>query len=90
MPLDFKVHFIIISLRRRGKLFCVAFPPTPFVLKLLPKNTDNYIFLLFPCNLRLQNSMTDTISDTWIYIHEKKWIEQRYSVYALILQHFLL
>lgn len=85
MSLDFKAYFIIVLLRRRRKLFCVAFPPTPFVLKLLPKNTDTYIFLLFPCNLRLHYSMADTISDAWIYVHEKKWIEQKYSVYALIL-----
>lgn len=34
--------------------------------------------------------MADTIFDTWIYIHEKKWIEQRHSVYALILQQYFL
>lgn len=34
--------------------------------------------------------MADTISDAWIYIPEKKWIDQGYFVYALILQQYLL
>ena len=34
--------------------------------------------------------MADTISNAWIYIHEKKWREKGYSVYALILQQHLL
>lgn len=34
--------------------------------------------------------MADTISDAWIYIPEKKLIDQGYFDYALILQKHLL
>lgn len=59
MPSDSKAPVIIFSLRKRRKLFCVAFSSSLLigvVLKLLPKNTDNDLFLVLPCNLRLQHS----------------------------------